>query len=421
MEELRAAGKGVGHLLFDDGPLLLGVKRPDRDALLGARADSQPPHLGEELLDDLVRDLLEDVEALDGQARLTAVEEPPDAGRAHGGIHVGVRADDHGVRASELERQALGALGGHGHDLPADRGRARERDLAHGGMLDEQRAELRSLACHDVQHARGETRLVHQLGDAKRRQRRRLRGLRHHRVAGHDRRAELVAEEGGREVPGHDRDDDPERAPEDQPVRSLVEVRDVAAAEALRETGVMLERVDEARDLEPGLAERLALLPRQEERERLEVSEHVLGRGAQHLPSGRRRQLRPRRERASRRLDGQLDLPPARARRRPDLLAGGRVADPSPVETVPGEKGPADEHAALRARLDDRHQRPVNSGARFSTNAAMPSFASSVLNRASISSCSRRRPASSGCCAPSWTASLIEPIARCAPAASALQ
>ena len=49
-------------------------------------------------------------------------------------------------------------------------------------------------------------------GEAQRRQRRRVGGLGHDRVAGQERRAELVAQQRRREVPGHDRGHDAERA-----------------------------------------------------------------------------------------------------------------------------------------------------------------------------------------------------------------
>ena len=94
-------------------------------------ADAQPRRLGRDGLDDLVGDGLEDVEALDRQAGLAAVVEAAHRGGAGGGLEVGVVADDHRVRAAELQRHALGADRGDRGDLLADRRRAGEGDLAH--------------------------------------------------------------------------------------------------------------------------------------------------------------------------------------------------------------------------------------------------------------------------------------------------
>src|SRR5205807_8081090 len=55
--------------------------------------------------------------------------------------------------------------------------------------------------------------------------------------------------------------------------------------------------------------------------------------------------------------------------------------------------------------------RPLNSATRFSTYAAMPSFASSDWNSCCCSSRSSVRPDSNGTSAPDWTARLIRPTA----------
>ena len=64
-------------------------------------------------------------------------------------------------------------------------------------------------------------------------------------------------------------------------------------------------------------------------------------------------------------------------------------------------------------------QRPLKLGFRFSTNAASPSFASSVTNRRFCSSRSSARPAVSGISIPSTTERLIRLTARAGPWARA--
>ena len=116
---------------------------------------------------------VEHVHALDRQARLAAVVEAAHRRRAGRGREVGVVADDHRVRAAELERDALGAARGQRHDLLAHRRGAGERDLPNQRVRDERRAGDRAAAGDDVEHAGGQPALGQQLGEPQRRQRRR--------------------------------------------------------------------------------------------------------------------------------------------------------------------------------------------------------------------------------------------------------
>ena len=251
-----------------------------------------------------------EVEALDRQTGLPAVEEAADARRADGGVDVGVVENDHRVGAAELEGHALDAARRELGDVLADGSRAGERDLRHARIGDERLAEHGALAGDDLEDALGQAVLAHDLGDAERRQRRRLGRLGDDDVAADERGPELVAEQRRREVPGHDRDDDAERALQDEPVRADVEARHVGAAEVLRETRVVLERVDEARDLQPSLAQRLALLERQLRRQLVTRGQDRRGGLVQELsaasqpaspttPGRRPRHVRPRLEASS--------------------------------------------------------------------------------------------------------------------------
>jgi hypothetical protein len=137
---------------------------------------------------------------------------------------------------------------------------------------------------------------VHELRDPKRGQGRRLRRFRDDRVAADESRAELVPEQRRRKVPRDDRDDDSQRPLDDEPVRIHVEIRDVRTAQALRQPRVVLDRLAEARDLDARLAQRLALLQRQLERQLVALLEHSVGPGADDLAAFRRRRLPPGRE-----------------------------------------------------------------------------------------------------------------------------
>ena len=84
------------------------------------------------------------VDALDRQAGLAAVVEAAHARRAGGGRQVGVVADDHRVRAAELERDALGAAAARAMICSPTGRRAGEGDLATSRVRDERRRRPRS-------------------------------------------------------------------------------------------------------------------------------------------------------------------------------------------------------------------------------------------------------------------------------------
>src|SRR5215210_5077281 len=111
-----------------------------------------------ELLDELIGHALEDVEALYGQACLAAVEEPPHARGARGLVKVCVVANDHGIRAPELERGALEVARRYGHQLLTRWRRARKSYLADQGMLRERLPSPLARACYYVEHARRQAR-----------------------------------------------------------------------------------------------------------------------------------------------------------------------------------------------------------------------------------------------------------------------
>ncbi len=96
-------------------------------------------------------------------------------------------------------------------DLLADLGRAGERDLVDVAVLDERLTD-RGAAGDDVDDAGREVALRDDLGERQCRQRRRLGGLQHDRVARRERRGDLPGRHQQREVPRDDLRGDADRA-----------------------------------------------------------------------------------------------------------------------------------------------------------------------------------------------------------------
>src|SRR5215218_5131281 len=230
------------------------MQRPEHHALRCSRTDPELLDLTSELLDELVGNAVEDVEALYGQARLATVEEPPHARGARGLIKICVVANDHGIRAPELERGALEVARRYGHELLARWRRARKGYLAYQGMLRERLTGPLARACDDVEHTRRQASFVHDLRYPQRRERGGVGGLRNHDVARDQSRTELVAQERRREVPGHYGPYYSQRTPDYEAVGVLVEVGHVPAPDVPREPHIVLQRVHEASDLQSRLA-----------------------------------------------------------------------------------------------------------------------------------------------------------------------
>ena len=107
MQHLGSGVYGVRDLLLQEISLPRGMQRPEHHAFCCPWTNPELLDLASELLDEIVGHAVEDVEALYGQTRLAAVEEPPHARGARGLIKICVVANDHGIRAPELERGAL--------------------------------------------------------------------------------------------------------------------------------------------------------------------------------------------------------------------------------------------------------------------------------------------------------------------------
>ena len=102
---------------------------------------------------------------------------------------------------------AFDLVGGSGHHLGADLGRAGEDDLADVGVADEPLSDHRALAGQHLEKTLGQAGLHGQLAEPYRGQRRPLGRLEHHRVAGGQRRREAPGRDRHREVPRRDHTD----------------------------------------------------------------------------------------------------------------------------------------------------------------------------------------------------------------------
>ena len=132
-------------------------------------------------------------------------------GARHGRIEIGVGEDDVGALAAQLEGQTLERGGGVGHDLLGRAVLAGEGDLVDAGMPHQRGAGVRPVAGHDVDHAVGEARLLGQVGQPQRGQRRLFGRLEHQRAAGGQRRGPLPGDHQHGEVPGNDLPGHPHR------------------------------------------------------------------------------------------------------------------------------------------------------------------------------------------------------------------
>ena len=171
--ELEFARGARDHLDHAVGDVLLHAQQPQRRAALAGGAEGRRDHVVGHLL---------------GQ---------------RGGV------DDHRVDAAGLgdqrhDRRVL--AGEHAVDRARDLGRAGEGDAGDARIGDERGADL-AVARHELQRARRHAGLVQQAHGRGGDQRRLLGRLRHHGVAGDERRGHLAEEDRQREIPRADADE----------------------------------------------------------------------------------------------------------------------------------------------------------------------------------------------------------------------
>ena len=213
----------------------------------------------DERLQVVVVDLVEDVEALRRGADLPGVEErgPGAAPGRHVDLVGDVGADDERVLAAHLQVDPGDPLRADGGDPLAGLDRAGERD-ALDPLVGHQRRADRAVAGDDVHDPGGE--VVEARGDREGRQRRELRGLRHGRVAGGERRGQLPRQQQQRVVPRHDAGHRPDRVLDHQRELAGLDRRDHATGGVPADLGVVVERRRGPADLVGVLDQRLAAL-----------------------------------------------------------------------------------------------------------------------------------------------------------------
>ena len=219
------------------------------------------------------------------------------------------------------------------------------------GCVHERLADDGARAREDVEDAVGQPGRLEDLGQAQRRERRRVRGLGHDGVAGQERGAELVAQQRRGEVPGHDRGDDAERAAQHARVDAGVDVVHGDAAHLAGEPRVVLERVRGLVQLDLGLADRLALLGHEDRRKLVDVRLEGLRARVDDLAAVGVAEPRPALERRARGLHGAVGVLRRRLRHAAHELARARVGD---LALLAGQRlrRARDERAVLDQRLD---------------------------------------------------------------------
>ena len=195
----------------------------------------------------------------------------------------------------------------------------------------------------------GQPGLGQDLGQPQGRERGRVGGLGDDRVAAQERRAELVAQQRGREVPRHDRRYDAERAAQHASVDARIQPVDVDATDVLGEASVVLERLGRLAQLDLSLADRLALLGDQQRHELLDVRVERLGACVQQHAAVGIAEPRPFADAAAAALRTAVStVCGVGAGDAADQLAGRGVADRERVG-LDRLRGPVDERSALRA------------------------------------------------------------------------
>jgi hypothetical protein len=233
-------------------------------------------------------------------------------------------------------------------------------------MAHERLADLRAGTGDGVDNARWQPRLHEDLGQAQRRERRRVGRLGDECVAAQQARPELVAQQRRREVPRHDRGHHAQWAAQHAALDAGIESLDGNAADLAAHAGVVLERLGGLAQLDARLADRLTLLGDEDRHELVDVRRERLGAGVQNLAALGVAERRPGVERPVGRPHRLVDRRRVGPRGVADDLAGPRVDDlKRGVRQRLGLAG--DEQPALQRRCGRRaHLRPPRSAERAS-------------------------------------------------------
>ena len=293
-----------------------GLERVAEDDLARPRRDP---------LDQLVMDVLVDDQPRTGHAGLPGGREDAGDDAVRGRFEVGVPEDDLRGLAAELERHPREVAGRALGDVDAGLGRAGERDLVDARVAHERAPDRRPVAGDDVEHAVGDARLGHELGQLERGHGRVVARLDDHRAAGGERGRELPGQQQQRRVPRHDGGHHADR----HALRERDEVglvgRDALARELVGPAGEVAVPRREQPHLSAELAQQLARVARLELGQAVGVALDQVGE-AMHQPraleAGERSPLAL--ERRARGGHGAVDVRLARVRHpRPGLPGVG--------------------------------------------------------------------------------------------------
>src|SRR5690349_20882645 len=355
-----------------------------------------------ELLHHLVMHTALYQEARAGSADFTFAVENAALGPAHRGGEISVRKDDVRTLAAELERQPFDRPRGLALDPLADLGGPREGDLVHQRMTHERRARGRPGARDDVQGPGRQAGFDRDLPEHQGGEGSFVRRLEHHGAPGREGRGDFPGGQVQREVPRHDRPDHADRLAHRVGKEGAAHGQRITG-ELIGPAGVIAERLDRHPDVDLRLEQRLAV---------------VLGLDLGDLPGALLEQFRDaieqlaappggeitpvlRLEAGARRLHGRVHLRLARLGDLGERLLGRGI----------GEAVALSGAAPLVRDQQVGLHRPLNSAMRFSTLAAIPSFASSLWNSCCCSSRSSASAVSKGISAPVWTDRLMRPTA----------
>ena len=197
---------------LDPLELLGRVDRADVGVLVHRVAEAQTAHPLPQLRDHLVAHAFLDQQPRPRAAHVALVEEDSVDDPLDRLVERGVLEHDVRRLAAQLEGQARVRARQRGLDVPSHRGRPGERDLvdsipAHPA---DERGAGGAVAGQDRHHARGKVRLLADLGQEQRGQRRRLGRLEDRDVPARQRGRELPRRHQQREVPRHDLAHDPQ-------------------------------------------------------------------------------------------------------------------------------------------------------------------------------------------------------------------
>src|SRR2546427_353058 len=121
IDDLRRVNPGIARfdpLCRDHG--FVDIARPHR----GAQAEDRVVSLLEQFLYESIGDLVDQIESLDGETGLAAVEEATYRSGAYRPIEIRVLANDHRIAATQFQSDMLEILGGGLHHVSSGVGGA---------------------------------------------------------------------------------------------------------------------------------------------------------------------------------------------------------------------------------------------------------------------------------------------------------